>query len=330
MLSPPTEQHLRAQLELLQNHEAEQSPGSPSSGDRDSRDASARPSNGYDDLQFSSAQDTAARALATKSDADSHIHPDLRAAHEQHSPTSSMMQLSHQDHHSHSPVSAGGHQQGAPLAPAGGDPMAIDPSDGRKTNKRELSQSKRAAQNRAAQVCHPISRHNIFTGASTNTPCLQRAFRQRKEGYIKKLEQQVREYTDMETTIKQYQSENYALREYVIQLQSRLLETVGEFPPPPPNVNLSHATAATATHSQSLPATSTATEAQQQPESTAAGTPLEAVAQAVAGLAAQEQLSAEQRSQYASGAFKTDTHDNDTRTAEEINRHLNPDEGTTA
>ncbi|OAA81417.1 bZIP transcription factor [Akanthomyces lecanii RCEF 1005] len=301
------EQHLRAQLELLQNHEAEQSPGSPSSGNRDSRDASARPSNGYDDLHFSSAQDTAARALATKSDADSHIHPDLRAAHEQQSPTGSMMQLSHQDHHSHSPVSSGGHQQGAPLAPAGGDPMAIDPSDGRKTNKRELSQSKRAAQNRAAQ----------------------RAFRQRKEGYIKKLEQQVREYTDMETTIKQYQSENYALREYVIQLQSRLLETVGEFPPPPPNVNLNHA--ATAPPSQPLPAAAAATEAQQQqPESTTVGTPLEAVAQAVAGLAAQEQLSSEQRSQYTSGTFKADSHDQDTRSADEINRHLNSEEGTTA
>ena len=330
MLSPPTEQHLRAQLELLQNHEAEQSPGSPSSGNRDSRDASARPSNGYDDLHFSSAQDTAARALATKSDADSHIHPDLRAAHEQNSPTSSMMQLSHQDHHSHSPGSSGGHQQGAPLAPAGGDPMAIDPSDGRKTNKRELSQSKRAAQNRAAQVSTLSRPAQTRPLAHQLTRLeLQRAFRQRKEGYIKKLEQQVREYTDMETTIKQYQSENYALREYVIQLQSRLLETVGEFPPPPPNVNLNHA--ATAPPSQPLPAAAAATEAQQQqPESTTVSTPLEAVAQAVAGLAAQEQLSSEQRSQYTSGTFKADSHDQDTRSADEINRHLNSEEGTTA
>ncbi|KAJ6779875.1 hypothetical protein PWT90_00872 [Aphanocladium album] len=295
MLSPPTEQHLRAQLELLQNHEAEQSPGSPSSGTRDSRDASARPSNGYDDLQFSSVQDTAARALgASKGEADSHIHPDLRAAHEQHSPTSSMMQLSH-DHHGHSPVSAGGHQQGAPLAPAGGEPMAIDPTDGRKSNKRELSQSKRAAQNRAAQ----------------------RAFRQRKEGYIKKLEQQVRDYSEMEMTFKQYQSENYVLREYIIQLQSRLLETLGEFPQPPPNINLSQPGGQMTAHSEA------------QPESTTVSTPLEAVAQAVAGLAAQEQLS-EQRSQYTSGTFKPDSHDDDTRTAEEINRHLNADEGTTA
>lgn len=169
---------------------------------------------------------------------------------------------------------------------------------------------------------------NTPAGASTDTRLkLQRAFRQRKEGYIKKLEQQVREYNDMEMTIKQYQSENYALREYVIQLQSRLLETVGEFPPPPPNVNLNHA--ATAAPSQPPPAAAAPTETQPQPESTTVGTPLEAVAQAVAGLAAQEQL-AEQRSQYTSGAFKSDSQDQDTRTAEEINRHLNPEEGTTA
>ncbi|KAM0743030.1 hypothetical protein ACQRIT_003207 [Beauveria bassiana] len=308
------EQHLRAQLELLQNHEAEHSPTSPSSGTRDSRDASARPSNGYDDLHFSSVQDTAARALATKSDADSHIHPDLRAAHEQHSPTDSMMQLSHQDHQSHSPVSAGGgggHQHGgAPLAPAGGEPMAIDPTDGRKTNKRELSQSKRAAQNRAAQ----------------------RAFRQRKEGYIKKLEQQVRDYSDMEVTLKQYQSENYALREYVIQLQSRLLETIGEFPPPPPNINLAHPTTQGQLSAPPPPAAET------QPESTTAGTPLEAVAQAVAGLAAQEQLSEQQqqqqqqqgRPQYTAETFKSGPDHEDTRTAEEINRQLSTEEGATA
>ncbi|OAA61372.1 bZIP transcription factor [Cordyceps fumosorosea ARSEF 2679] len=315
MLSPSTEQQqLRAQLELLQSHEAEHSPGSPSSGTHDSRDASTRSANGYEDLHFAaSVQDTAARALATKSDADSHIHPDLRAVHDQHSPTSAMMQLAQQDHHGHSPVSTGGHPQGPaapPLAPAGGDPMALDSADGRKSNKRELSQSKRAAQNRAAQ----------------------RAFRQRKEGYIKKLEQQVRDYTDIEMTLKQYQSENFALRDYIIQLQSRMLETLGEFPPPPSNVNLSHSQSAAATTSAAAaPAAATTTEAQ--PENAAAGTPLEAVAQAVAGLAAQEQLSSEQRAQQyaaAAGTYKADGHHEDTRTADEINRHLNAEEGTTA
>ncbi|KAH7035576.1 uncharacterized protein B0I36DRAFT_347326 [Microdochium trichocladiopsis] len=88
-------------------------------------------------------------------------------------------------------------------------------NDGRKA-KRELSQSKRAAQNRAAQ----------------------RAFRQRKEHYIKKLEQQVRDYTEMEQNYKAIQNDNYALREYVIQLQSRLLDVQIDPPQPPPNVNI--------------------------------------------------------------------------------------------
>ncbi|KAI0516824.1 hypothetical protein F5B22DRAFT_182137 [Xylaria bambusicola] len=88
-------------------------------------------------------------------------------------------------------------------------------TDGRKA-KRELSQSKRAAQNRAAQ----------------------RAFRQRKEHYIKKLEQQVRELNELEATCKAVQNDNYHLREYIIQLQSRLLDLQVEYPQPPPNVNV--------------------------------------------------------------------------------------------
>ncbi|KAK6214028.1 hypothetical protein LQW54_004803 [Pestalotiopsis sp. IQ-011] len=95
------------------------------------------------------------------------------------------------------------------------DPDDVSGPDGRKA-KRELSQSKRAAQNRAAQ----------------------RAFRQRKEHYIKKLEQQVRDYSDMEHSYKSIQNDNYALREYVIQLQSRLLDVQGEVPQPPPNLSL--------------------------------------------------------------------------------------------
>ncbi|RMD45009.1 hypothetical protein DV735_g18, partial [Chaetothyriales sp. CBS 134920] len=89
-------------------------------------------------------------------------------------------------------------------------------TDGRKGyGKRELSTSKRAAQNRAAQ----------------------RAFRQRKEGYIKKLEEQVRDYQVLSENFKAVQSENYQLRDYIINLQSRLLETQGEVPPPPSNVD---------------------------------------------------------------------------------------------
>jgi hypothetical protein len=43
----------------------------------------------------------------------------------------------------------------------------------------------------------------------------------------------------MEQSFETLQSENYALRECVIHLQSRLLDAQGEFPKPPPNVNLS-------------------------------------------------------------------------------------------
>ncbi|RKF53724.1 putative transcription factor kapC [Golovinomyces cichoracearum] len=100
----------------------------------------------------------------------------------------------------------------------GGDSGGDDMNDGRKNAKRELSQSKRAAQNRAAQ----------------------RAFRQRKEGYIKKLEEQVRELHNLTDSLKASQSENYSLREYIIHLQSRLIESQGEFPQPPPNINLAH------------------------------------------------------------------------------------------
>ncbi|KEF51631.1 uncharacterized protein A1O9_12266 [Exophiala aquamarina CBS 119918] len=91
-----------------------------------------------------------------------------------------------------------------------------DNGDGRKGyGKRELSTSKRAAQNRAAQ----------------------RAFRQRKEGYIKKLEEQVRDYQVLSENFKAVQAENYQLRDYIINLQSRLLESQGEVPPPPSNVD---------------------------------------------------------------------------------------------
>ncbi|RMZ82401.1 hypothetical protein DV737_g2046, partial [Chaetothyriales sp. CBS 132003] len=65
----------------------------------------------------------------------------------------------------------------------------------------------------------------------------QRAFRQRKEGYIKKLEEQVRDYQVLSENFKAVQSENYQLRDYIINLQSRLLETQGEVPPPPSNVD---------------------------------------------------------------------------------------------
>ncbi|WPH03048.1 Hypothetical protein R9X50_00592200 [Acrodontium crateriforme] len=88
--------------------------------------------------------------------------------------------------------------------------------------KRELSTSKRAAQNRAAQ----------------------RAFRQRKEGYIKKLEEQVKDLQTMEQNHRALQNENFQLREYILNLQSRLLETQSDYPPAPSHINLASSSGA--------------------------------------------------------------------------------------
>ncbi|KAG8167911.1 hypothetical protein KVR01_003600 [Diaporthe batatas] len=151
---------------------------------------------------------TTPTAAAPVFDPESSIHPTLRSPG--YVPTPNMMPSGAQPPPEHpGPVH---------MPPNSSAPLdAEDPNaDGRKA-KRELSQSKRAAQNRAAQ----------------------RAFRQRKEGYIKKLEQQVREFHDAEQLYKGIQSENFALREYIVHLQSRLMEAQVEFPPPPPNVNLS-------------------------------------------------------------------------------------------
>ncbi|KAH7249116.1 uncharacterized protein BKA55DRAFT_691219 [Fusarium redolens] len=289
------EQHLRAQLELLKSHDATGSSSPTPPGPRESRPlqpAPVRPANGFDHL--SSPQDQH-RVLATKGEVEAHIHPDLRAR-ANHAPTANMMPIVPPS--GHSPGASAGPST-APLAPAPPAPLSADDhmGDGRKA-KRELSQSKRAAQNRAAQ----------------------RAFRQRKEGYIKKLEQQVRDYTDMEQSFKAMQADHYALREYVVHLQTRLLETSGDYPPPPPNVNLSQPP-----QPASAPAiTAPAPHAEPAPSNPAAGTPLEAVAQAVAGLAAQEQI---ERQRYPSPHFKTEPfkvepNAEDTRTADEINKQL--------
>ncbi|KAL8862335.1 MAG: hypothetical protein Q9178_001344 [Gyalolechia marmorata] len=115
-------------------------------------------------------------------------------------------------------------------ANAGDDGADGDQSDGKK-GKRELSTSKRAAQNRAAQ----------------------RAFRQRKEGHIKQLETQVKDYNTLSESFKTLQAENYQLRDYIISLQSRLIESHGEFPQPPSNIDI-HPHRSSAPLNQSVPA----------------------------------------------------------------------------
>ncbi|KAI5297652.1 hypothetical protein KEM55_004428, partial [Ascosphaera atra] len=83
--------------------------------------------------------------------------------------------------------------------------------DARRYGKRELSTSRRAEQNRVAQ----------------------RAFRQRKETHIRELEAKVKAFERMQENFRSLQAENYQLREYIIGLQSRLLETQGEVPEMP-------------------------------------------------------------------------------------------------
>ncbi|VVT47335.1 uncharacterized protein SAPINGB_P001660 [Magnusiomyces paraingens] len=76
---------------------------------------------------------------------------------------------------------------------------------------RLLSNTKRAHQNRQAQ----------------------RAFRQRKEMYIKELEAKVQELKTSKETIGALRQENIQLRDYILALQSRLIEHPGGVPTPP-------------------------------------------------------------------------------------------------
>lgn len=91
-------------------------------------------------------------------------------------------------------------------------------------------------------LSHHLSIINLFALLwSHEFLCLtsfQRAFRQRKEGYIKKLEEQVRDYQILSEQHRAVQNENYQLRDYIISLQSRLLEAQGEVPPPPASLDL--------------------------------------------------------------------------------------------
>lgn len=75
-------------------------------------------------------------------------------------------------------------------------------SGGASRPSRPVSGTKRAAQNRSAQ----------------------KAFRQRKEKYIKDLEQQAAEVNTLKQTIEELRAENLQLRDYTLALQSRVIE----------------------------------------------------------------------------------------------------------
>ncbi|KAG7193818.1 uncharacterized protein KQ657_000512 [Scheffersomyces spartinae] len=86
---------------------------------------------------------------------------------------------------------------------------------------RRISSDKRAAQNRQAQ----------------------KAFRQRREKYIKDLEAQVAEVSQLKQTIEELRNENLQLRDYTLALQSKLLEIN---PPGGPHTSAAQAAAVAA------------------------------------------------------------------------------------
>jgi len=103
------------------------------------------------------------------------------------------------------------------LSPGSGGEDSLSKADARQ--RRELNTSKRAAQNRNAQ----------------------RAFRARKEEYIKSLESKVRDYEAVEERNHALEGENTALRQYIMHLQRRLLDHLGEgeaLPDPPAGLSI--------------------------------------------------------------------------------------------
>ncbi|KAI9887637.1 MAG: hypothetical protein M1823_000501 [Watsoniomyces obsoletus] len=109
-----------------------------------------------------------------------------------------------------------------------------------KGGKRELSQTKRAAQNRAAQVSPFRATVTQFIHGLIDRFSLsrQRAFRSRKDMYIKSLEEDRKENLNLKEEIKGLHRENWGLRSYVIMLQARLIELHSDVPPAPPNLDL--------------------------------------------------------------------------------------------
>ncbi|KAK4231335.1 putative transcription factor kapC [Podospora fimiseda] len=236
---------------------------------------------------------------------ETHIHPELRAGHDSapnpgYVPVQVPAMISAAVPPPPEQVLA---MSGPPavVASAGGIIDSVEGgAEGRKT-KRELSQSKRAAQNRAAQ----------------------RAFRQRKEGYIKKLESQVRDFEELQNSWKNMEAENFALREYVIALQSRLIEVAGEYPPPPQSLHLALSQHPHPQAAAGGPLGRAEPPAPVPPQ--AQPNPLEVAAQAVAGLSRSEHIAGRTVDPY--GGLRPLTRDDDVKTAEDMARQLQA-EGT--
>ncbi|KAF3401941.1 putative transcription factor kapC [Penicillium rolfsii] len=153
------------------------------------------------------------------------LHDQLLAAqHQMHRPQGGPGQqhlqpntASPRDQANIDPAISGAMMAAAPQTPT--QPQQGSPDDGtpKSYGKRELSTSKRAAQNRAAQ----------------------RAFRQRKETYIRKLEAENKSVETLREQFKALLHENYTLRDYIITMQSRLIDASLDVPELPPNIDLS-------------------------------------------------------------------------------------------
>lgn len=82
--------------------------------------------------------------------------------------------------------------------------LAVEASTRLQRNGKALIDTKRADQNRKAQ----------------------RAFRQRKEQYVKELQERVAGVKDLEAEIASLKAENQSLRNYILSLQSKLISDV--------------------------------------------------------------------------------------------------------
>lgn len=66
----------------------------------------------------------------------------------------------------------------------------------------------------------------------------QRAFRQRKETYIRKLEDEIKLVDTYKENLTKMQDDNYALRGYIMTLHQRMMDAQIEIPELPTNVDL--------------------------------------------------------------------------------------------
>ncbi|KAG9687664.1 hypothetical protein KCU95_g10830, partial [Aureobasidium melanogenum] len=156
-----------------------------------------------------------------------HAPPQPQQPHQHAAPTTYAAHPSHPPppHHQHDPVMAiqpyamthDSPDLGHPHSDPAADANAQGPAAGKKGRaQRELSNTKRAAQNRAAQ----------------------RAFRLRKEQHINKLEEDLKQYLVMEENYKTLEHENLALRNYISLLQSKLSDQNIDFPPAPEQASM--------------------------------------------------------------------------------------------